>query len=215
MIFLGLWWRPGVSLRHLQPVPDLSSGGSPPRTWRTWRRRPASSSLCLSVCLCPSQPTMLEEEEFCIRGAWFDWELLTDSYCGSSCRSAPGTPLRSPRAKSSRSCSRSPSRTNSEESGHLRVPLVRARGISLPDGMEESLTQHKSYLRRQYNIKVSIWLKLDIGLNTLQTSNLRQYFRARKLSMLATPISPEPAVTTASTRPGHSGNKIQSCITQG
>ena len=39
--------------------------------------------------------------------------------------------------------------------GHLRVPLVRARGISLPDGMEESLTQHKSYLRRQYNIKVS------------------------------------------------------------
>ena len=39
-------------------------------------------------------------------------------------------------------------------SGHLRVPLVRTRGISLPNGMEESLTKNNSYLLRQYNIKV-------------------------------------------------------------
>ena len=55
---------------------------------------------------------------------------------------------------------RSPSRTDSAESGgggHLRVPpnRIRARGISLPDGMEESLTKNNSYLLRQYNIKVS------------------------------------------------------------
>ena len=38
----------------------------------------------------------------------------------SSFRSAPGTPLRSSRAKFSRSCSRSPSRTGSEDSGLWR-----------------------------------------------------------------------------------------------
>ena len=36
---------------------------------------------------------------------------------------------------------------------HLRVPLSRARGVSLPDGMEESLARNKSYLLRQFNIK--------------------------------------------------------------
>ena len=34
------------------------------------------------------------------------------------------------------------------------MPLVRTRGISLPNGMEESLTKNNSYLLRQYNIKV-------------------------------------------------------------
>ena len=41
--------------------------------------------------------------------------------------------------------------------GHLRVPLVRARGTSLPNGMEESLTKNNSYLLRQYNIKVVMY----------------------------------------------------------
>lgn len=36
---------------------------------------------------------------------------------------------------------------------HLRVPLSRTRGVSLPDGMEESLARNKSYLLRQFNIK--------------------------------------------------------------
>ena len=51
-----------------------------------------------------------------------------------------------------------PPRADSGESGgggHLRVPLQRTRGISLPNGMEESLTKNNSYLLRQYNIKAS------------------------------------------------------------
>ena len=34
------------------------------------------------------------------------------------------------------------------------MPLVRTRGISLPNGMEESLSKNNSYLLRQFNIKV-------------------------------------------------------------
>jgi len=68
-------------------------------------------------------------------------------------RSAPGSPML--HCRGARSCSRSPSRTDSAESGksHLRVPLVRTRGISLPNGMEESLTKNNTYLLRQFNIK--------------------------------------------------------------
>lgn len=63
-------------------------------------------------------------------------------------RSAPGTPMH----RGSYS-SRSPSRADSDESGYLRVPLNRARGVSLPESMEESITKHNSYLLRQFNIK--------------------------------------------------------------
>ena len=67
-------------------------------------------------------------------------------------RSAPGTPMHRG-CYTFRSQSKSPSRADSDESGHLQVPLSRARGISLPDSMEESLTTHNSYLLRQFNIK--------------------------------------------------------------
>ena len=44
------------------------------------------------------------------------------------------------------------------------MPLnrIRARGISLPDGMEESLTKNNSYLLRQYNIKASSLSLMDL-----------------------------------------------------
>ena len=64
-------------------------------------------------------------------------------------RSAPGTPVhhRYPRSW------RYPSRTDSDESGHLTVPLSQARGVSLPDELEESNNPSKLCLLRQFNIK--------------------------------------------------------------
>ena len=64
-------------------------------------------------------------------------------------RSAPGTPLNR-RSYASRSSSRGDS---ADESGYLRVPLTRARGVSLPDSMEDDITTNNSYLLRQFNIK--------------------------------------------------------------
>ena len=64
-------------------------------------------------------------------------------------RSAPGTPMNHCVGK----YSRSPSRTPSDESGHLQVPFSRSRGSSLPDGMEDSIMKNNSYLLRQFNIR--------------------------------------------------------------
>ena len=70
--------------------------------------------------------------------------------CSIVQRSAPGTPLH----RSSYSFrTQSPSRANSDESGHLQVPLSRTRGISLPNCMEESLVNQNTYLLRQFNLK--------------------------------------------------------------
>ena len=66
--------------------------------------------------------------------------------------SAPGTPMHGGRYKY-RSLTRPPSQGDSDESGHLQVPLSRARGLSLPESMEESITKNNSYLLRQFNIK--------------------------------------------------------------
>ena len=65
--------------------------------------------------------------------------------------SAPGTPLH--RGHRGSYASRSPSRGDSDDSGYLRVPLTRARGVSLPDSMEDDITKNTSYLLRQFNIK--------------------------------------------------------------
>ena len=65
--------------------------------------------------------------------------------------SAPGTPMTQWVGKQSRTPSRSPS----DESGHLQVPLSRTRGISLPDGMEDSIRKNNLYLLRQFNIRGS------------------------------------------------------------
>ncbi|XP_023340502.1 uncharacterized protein LOC111710619 [Eurytemora carolleeae] len=63
-------------------------------------------------------------------------------------RSAPGTPsthFSVPRS------SRSPCRTPSDES-YLKVPYIRTRGTSLPESMEDSISDNL-YLLRQFNIR--------------------------------------------------------------
>ena len=72
--------------------------------------------------------------------------------CPSYYRSAPGTPLRQ-NNNSFKSYTRPPSRGDSDESGYLRVPLSRTRGVSLPDSMEDSFTASNSYLLREFEIK--------------------------------------------------------------
>ena len=95
---------------------------------------------------------------------------------------------------------RSPSRTDSGESGgrsHLRVPLnrIRARGISLPDGMEESLTKNNSYLLRQYNIKASRSYLMDCLKN--RNTKVMNYPRGRRWFTLETLIIQEKVVWLA------------------
>ena len=57
-------------------------------------------------------------------------------------KSAPGSP----------GIKRTSFHSPSDDSGHLRVPLSRARGASLPEVMEDSLEQNKFYLLKQFNI---------------------------------------------------------------
>ena len=67
------------------------------------------------------------------------------------------------------------------------MPLVRTRGISLPNGMEESLTKNNSYLLRQFNIKVfycAYFYKFTI-----------KFCREEKSSILVTLTTPGAAVT--------------------
>ena len=64
-------------------------------------------------------------------------------------RSAPGTPIHNRYRRSSKH----PSRTDGDESGHLRVPLSQARGVSLPDELEERVNKNNLCLLRQFNIK--------------------------------------------------------------
>ena len=60
------------------------------------------------------------------------------------------------------------------------MPLnrIRARGISLPDGMEESLTKNNSYLLRQYNIKASRSYLMDRLKN--RNTKVMNYPRGRR-----------------------------------
>ena len=71
------------------------------------------------------------------------------SKSGLNQRSAPGTPMTNYAGK----YTKSPSRTPSDDSGHLQVPFSRARGSSLPDGMNESIMKNNIYLLRQFNIR--------------------------------------------------------------
>ena len=63
------------------------------------------------------------------------------------------------------------SHTPSDESGHLRVPLSRARGSSLPESMEESLTKNKFYLLKQFNIQGSKVIHMGDSFQQRDTSN--------------------------------------------
>ena len=76
-------------------------------------------------------------------------------------RSAPGSP----------GIRRTPSRTPSSELGYLRVPLSRARGTSLPENMEESLTKNKFYLLKQFNIQGGKVINLGDSFQQQDTSN--------------------------------------------
>ena len=65
-------------------------------------------------------------------------------------RSAPGTPLH---YRHNKRRTKSRYRTDSDESGHLRVPLSKTGGISLPDGMDDQSNTSDAYLLRHFDIK--------------------------------------------------------------
>jgi hypothetical protein len=76
-------------------------------------------------------------------------------------KSAPGSP--------GNNCMSS--HTPSDDSGHLRVPMSRARGSSLPESMEESLTKNKFYLLKQFNIQGSKVIHMGDSFQQRDTSN--------------------------------------------